>query len=189
MKSVFHRDILRDQFQDFMEQLVTNGDMNTPTPVTGRSDNWARFHWGSPERINEDWQSPVVYVRDFGVAEQFEAIDKDRLQANMIIGVAIGCEASRGLQRSFDNLWHKIQRLWGRNAANMPLTGTYTLNDISGNPTSYTNIRIGQLGIVKAELLGSITGVDNGRIYQHFGQLVIELIFNHSLAVSHIGGQ
>lgn len=179
-KDVFHRDILRDQFQDLFEQLVNNGDLNTEVPITGRSDQWGQFFWGSPDYYQEDWQSPVIFVYDFEVLEEAEGLDLDRVIINVILGVAIGCTAYRGNQRPFDNLWWKIQRFWGKNAPAMPLEGTsYILKDLEGNPTTFSGqVRLGNLGIVKAQMLGSIPRISDGKIDRYQGQLQIELFFN-----------
>lgn len=180
----FHRDILEKQVKELLRQLVANGAMNIPFPVTGRSDQWAQFYWGHPDSCVSDWQSPVIFAYDFTVFESFQGVDSDRLICNVLIGAQVNCLNIRGLEERFEEMWYKIRRLFGKNAYAMQLSGTYSITGLDNRTANYVNPRLGSLGVIRAVSLSNFPqNIEDGKIKRWTSQIEFEFSFRAALPV------
>ena len=182
MKGILHRDKLRIQIESIFKQLVENGDINITYPISGRTDWWGRFFWGIPEECSENWQSPMIFVNNLVFSEVPEGLQTDKVVLNLNIGIASECSLIRGSETSFDQLWYGIQRFFGKNAPRNELLGTeYKVKDFDGNERTLTGGLLGNFGFLKAQLLGSIPKISNGKIVKYEGFFVMEILFKSSL--------
>lgn len=173
----FHQQILNQQVRELIRQLVENGAMNIPFPVSGRTDLWAQFYWGDPAACSEDWQSPRLFAYDFEVSESFSSMNQVRTVANFLIGLQGKCANLAGHETTFENLWWKIQRLGSSTNYAALLPGSYRITGPDGQYATYSQTNLHGLGIADFRILGSLPLYTNGKIQRFLASAEMTFYF------------
>ena len=174
------KDILNRQIKSLLQQFVTNGFFNIVFPISGRTDYWARTHWGHHEECTVD-RSPVVGFYNFRYSEDFRTICTSNLNASISMFLKASCDEIKGNEDDFYDLAFQISRACGIDNRGHYLPGTYTLTDSENNSLSYTGAKLHDLGITNLSLSSwSPLKVQGGKILQYQGILNMGFVFENA---------
>lgn len=175
----FDREILERQIGEVFGQLVSNCMLNVQFPVSTNTDPWAEFFFGNPDQCRENWAVPFVFLHDLDYTESFGDLCTDKMTVNGVIGVEADCSNIKGQEQTFEDLWYKVRRFFGRNAGAWTCTGTYTLTNFDSSVQTFANPKLSDFGIRRPSVLGNTRlSLDNGRAVRYMAQLTMTMYFN-----------
>ena len=181
------RSIVQDQTLEIFKQLVENGHLNVPFPISGRSDYWAQFYDGHPERCQIEGY-PFVFL--YGLSGNEERVGMscgNDYTLTGVIGIQARCEhiTAEDNRKAFRRLWSVIDHRLGASAMQFQLPGTYRMEGPNCEEWEYSQVGLGAFGYSNVRLLsGSPSQIENGKIKRYSASIELKVHFSHNIEIN-----